>query len=361
MALAAYGSSRFVRRLERAIDWKGALPVIRRDWFDFGITPRHPSLVSREFQKEFGPARISGGPVTEREADLAFALQEVTAGAVVRLATWAGRATRAKNIVIGGGVALNCVIASRVRREGPFERLFIPPGPNDSGTSIGASMLGGIQLHPHTRPASLTSAFLGPEYSDDDVIRAANGLGLKFSVISNREEAAAKLLLGGEIVGWFQGRLEFGPRALGNRSLLADPSNPNAGHLVNEIVKHRQSFRPFAPAVLADRAADIFEMTEPIPFMTEVARVRPSWRDRIVAVIHADGTARVQTVSEEVSPKFYRLIEIFARGGGVPLLLNTSLNGPDEPIVCTPDHALKLFVGSKLRHLFIGDVLFQKG
>lgn len=242
----------------------------------------------------------------------------------------------------------------RVLRESPFERVHVPYAPGDSGAAIGAGLLAaGVRPQPNTHP----SPYLGPAFTEEQILRDLAGCGLQAARPADIHRATARLIAAGEIVGWVQGAMELGPRALGHRSILADPRRADMQARVNQTVKYRETFRPFAPAVLAERASEWFEDAHPSPYMSFALRVRDP---RIPAVTHVDGTGRLQTVSRDASPSFHRLISTFADETGIPVVLNTSFNVRGEPIVCSPTDAIRCFFGSGLQHLAIGPFLVSK-
>lgn len=296
--------------------------------------------------------------------DLAWRIQDDTERALIVRANALHELTGAKNLVLAGGVALNCVANTKILAETPFERVFIQPAAGDDGIALGCAAYGHLALLGGDRPAELRSVALGRDYPEEDRAQAVAGVGLKIAATRVRTpdaiQRAAKMLADGEILGWHHGRSEFGPRALGQRSILADPRDPKMKDLVNERVKHRQGFRPFAPAVLAERAHEYFEGETESLFMILTMRVRPEMRDVIPSIMHVDGTARVQTVCREDHPCFYALIEAFAEITGVPVLLNTSFNLRGEPIVETPHDAVDTFLRTHLDALILGDHVVRK-
>ena len=262
---------------------------------------------------------------------------------------------------MAGGVALNCSTNWRIKEHGPFEELFIPPAPHDAGTAVGAALVvdGGAAA---AASRSNQTPFLGPDYSDADIERAIRDHGVTARRVSDPARTAACLLAGGNIVGWFQGQLEFGPRALGNRSLLADPRRADSRRRMNRSVKRRETFRPFAPSVLAERCGEWFEIGRPSPsygYMLFACPVKAGMAERIPAVVHEDGTARIQIVDAASNPRYHALIESFERLTGVPLVLNTSFND-SEPIVCSPAHALRTFAATDIDALIVGDYIVDK-
>jgi carbamoyltransferase len=258
-------------------------------------------------------------------------------------------------------VALNCVANGKILREGPFEHLFIQPAAGDAGGAIGVASYIYHTLTQHERSFVMRHAFTGPEYGPEEIRDFLTGNGIPFVELEREEllPRVAQLIVEQNVIGWFQGRMEFGPRALGNRSILADARNPENKDRVNLKIKFREGFRPFAPSVLADRCSEYFELTEPSPFMLLVAQVRPDKRI-IPSVTHVDGSARVQTVERDTNPLFYDLIAAFDRLTGVPVIINTSFNVRGEPIVCTPADAYRCFVQTGMDYLVLGNCLLDK-
>ena len=359
MGLAGFGQPRYAAALERVVGLQrdGSL---RLDLRYFHPAFKGPQYLHRKFAEAFGPPRRPGEPMTERHADLAASLQEVLERSALRLAATLHRLTGARALCVAGGVGLNCRMNGRLLREGPFQQLFVPPGPHDAGCAMGAALLSYYALVKEGKRVPLTSAALGPQFTDDEIRRALEAGKIRYEEPEEITEEVAASLARGEIVGWFQGRMEWGPRALGSRSILANATKPEMPELVNRLIKHREAFRPFAPAVLAERAHDYFELDQPSPFMQFVAPVRAERRHEIPAVVHVDGTARVQTVTQEATPLFWRLLKSVEARTGVPLVLNTSFNVDGEPIVCTPEDALRTFFSSGLDVLAIGRCLVRK-
>jgi carbamoyltransferase len=309
-------------------------------------------------------AAWENSPAREHWQDLCRQVQDDTERVLLERARWLHEATGAKNLCIAGGVALNCVANGRIVREGPFENVWIQPAAGDDGIAIGCAYYGHLALRQQQRNYVMRHAYLGRRYGREDEQKVFNSWAAwvvtRHERIADIAAATAERLAAGKIVGWFQGGSEFGPRALGNRSILADPRSPAMKDLLNARVKHRQSFRPFAPAVLAERSHEIFEDDARSPFMLLSMQVRPDWQTRIPAIVHADGSARVQTVDRETNPVFHALIEAFAKRTGVPVLLNTSFNVRGEPIVETPTDAMKCFLATDIDVLVIHDLLIEK-
>jgi len=296
--------------------------------------------------------------------DLAWRVQRDTEEVLLERARRLASRTGSRRVALAGGVALNCVANGRLLLEGPFEEVFVQPAAGDDGIALGCALYGDAVLRGRGRRWRMEHAYLGAPYDDARVSAALGGLGTRLAVSRRRPtdlaDETAELLAAGRVVGWFQGGSEFGPRALGHRSILADPRDPLMRDRVNARVKHRQAFRPFAPVVLAERAREWFELPVESPYMLLAGRVLPDARARVPAIVHVDGTARVQTLRRETNPGLYAVIEAFARRTGVPMLLNTSFNDRGEPLVETPRNAVDCFLGTELDALALHDRLLVK-
>ncbi len=303
-------------------------------------------------------------PNMQHWQDLAWRVQDDTETVLLHRARWLRETTGAKNLCLAGGVALNCVANGRLAREAGFENVWVQPAAGDDGIAIGAAYYGRLQLQGKPRGYVQTHAYYGRTYKDDEV-RDATGRWL-VRLVTNIKRSddicreTAKALSEGKVVGWFQGGSEYGPRALGNRSIIADPRTPEMKDILNKRVKHRQAFRPFAPIVLEERAAEIFEGAGDSPFMLMAKPVAKAWRDRIPAIVHVDGTARVQTVNQQQNPMLYRLLKEFEARTGVPVLLNTSFNVKGEPIVERPHEAVECFLTTGIDYLALHDTQLTK-
>ncbi len=363
MGLAALGTPRYADQVRRMVRVEGGRFRLDLGCFNFQYADKGVWFGPR-FAELFGPPRRPEEPIEgERFADLAASFQRVTEEvglALVRDLVKTGGGSR--KLCLAGGVALNAVLNGKILAETDVEEVFVQPAASDAGAALGAA----LYLH-HTLPGArrtppLRDVYLGPEFSEEEIVTALQGSGLLFEKPSGLEAAVAELLAAGKVVAWFQGRMEYGPRALGNRSILADPRRAAMKETVNSQVKFREAFRPFAPAVLAERAGEYFAMPAggAFPFMTVVLPVRAEKRGVIPAVTHADGTARLQTVERAVNPRLHALLEAFDRLTGVPVLLNTSFNLAGEPIVCTPADAISTFRHSGLDALVLGDYLCRK-
>jgi carbamoyltransferase len=296
--------------------------------------------------------------------DMAWRVQADTERVLLDRARWLRETTGAKNLCIAGGVALNCVANGRILREAGYDNVWIQPAAGDNGIAIGCAYYGHLAVHKKPRSFVMEHAYTGITYPDETARAAADNwlvrLQTRNTVSDDICAETAKLLAEGNIFGWFQGGSEFGPRALGNRSILADPRKPEMKDLVNARVKFRQAFRPFAPIVLAERVNEIFECDAESPFMLIAAPVRPEWKDRIPAIVHVDGSARLQTVRRETNERLYRLLQEFEKLTGVPVLLNTSFNIRGQPIVETPKDAVECFLSTGIDCLALHDMLIRK-
>jgi carbamoyltransferase len=303
-------------------------------------------------------------PAMPHWEDLAWRVQDDTERVLLARAVWLREATGAKNLCLAGGVALNCVANGRIAREAGYENVWIQPAAGDDGVAIGCAYYGHLALQKKPRSFVMRHAYVGREYTEEDVRAVADRrlvrLATRSAASTDICRDTAQVLAEGHVVGWFQGRSEFGPRALGNRSILADPRTAGMKDHLNARVKHRQPFRPFAPIVLAERAHEIFADHRESPFMLLAEHVRPEWRERIAAIVHVDGSARLQTVRQEHNPRLYGLLKAFDALTGVPVLLNTSFNVKGEPIVETPQDALECFLATGIDYLAIHDRLISK-
>jgi len=360
MALAALGDpERFTPIFRRIVRCRpGGRFEIAPGYFDHHI--EHRKLTTPRFTDVFGPPRGRHDPFEQRHYDLAAALQIVTEETVLHMVRHLHDRTGAKNLSLGGGVALNCAMNGRLAREGPFEQLYIPPPAGDAGAALGAALHVHRTLLGGRRPEPLTHAYWGPSYSSAACRAAVERRGLPYRRSETPAADAARLVADGKVVGWFQGRIEMGPRALGARSIVADPRDKASADRVNDQVKHREPYRPFAPSVLAEHAHELFDTTQDSPFMLMAYHCRPAMQDRIPAVCHVDGTGRVQSVGPEAHPRWRQLLEAFHEISGVPAVLNTSFNRNGEPIVCSPDDALDCFTGSRMDALVLDDLVLTR-
>lgn len=327
------------------------------------IVPRWTEEFNRPYVMD-SSEKWETSPSMKHWEDLAWRVQDDTEKVLLARANWLREKTGAKNLCIAGGVALNCVANGRVAREAGFDNVWIQPAAGDDGIAIGCALYGYLEVLKQKRSFVMTHAYVGRKYSDQEVHDASQRPLTRLQTTQVKSDNicrdTAKLLADQKVIGWFQDRSEFGPRALGNRSLIADPRKPEMKDILNSRVKHRQPFRPFAPIVLYERANEIFEGDEDSPYMLIAKNVYPAWRDKIPAIVHVDGTARVQTVREETNPMLYRLLKEFEALTGVPVLINTSFNVKGEPIVETPHDAVVCFMTTGVDYLALHDTLISK-
>ncbi len=373
MGLSAYGEPRFLDRLEQlcAIGDDGALTLDEK----FFCFQRHPTRsFTPALEALLGPARVPGAalhlPARDEEdrrfADIAASLQKLTERYLLALSHRAKALTFERNLALAGGVALNCVANRHLQTHGPFEQLFVQPAAGDAGGSLGAAQWATHVLHGLPRVAAMRHAFLGAAYAPTEIARFLTDCRVAYHAFDSRADLVdevARLLSEQQVGGWFQGRFEWGPRALGARSIIADARDPKAQDRVNRKIKFRESFRPFAPAVLAEEAARWFDVSptdQLAPFMCSVVPVRPETRERLPAITHVDGTARVQVVHAEDNPAFHALVDAFRRRTGVGVLLNTSMNLKDEPLCASPAEAYAVFARSELDFLVLENCLIER-
>jgi carbamoyltransferase len=387
MGLAPYGEPKYAQLIkDHLIDIKedGSF-ALDMSYFNYctGLT-----MTNQKFDKLFGgPARSAESTLTQREMDLAASIQVVTEEIVIKLAKGIAKSTGQKNLCLAGGVALNCVANGKLLRENVFKKIWIQPAAGDAGGAIGAAlgayhiMLGG-KRKVASGSDGMKGSYLGPSYSQKAIEERLTTIGAVFATLGDIEliDATAKALAEGKTVGWHQGRMEFGPRALGGRSILADPRSPSVQKLLNIKVKYRESFRPFAPSVLREDVMEWFDIDADSPYMLLVADVAKSkqqsmteeqqnlfgidklnvLRSSIPAVTHVDYSARVQTVHSETNPKYHKLIKRFKELTGCPVLVNTSFNVRGEPLVSTPEDAFKCFMGTEIEVLVVGSSVLYK-
>jgi carbamoyltransferase len=387
MGLAPYGTSKYEKIIrDNLIDLKpdGSFRL-NLDYFNYctGLT-----MTNRRFDALFGaPPRNPETGLEQKHMDIAASIQAVLEDAVLRLTRSLADETGMDNLCLAGGVALNCVANGRVLRDGRFRNIWVQPAAGDAGGALGAA-LAVYHIHEGQKRAlpnaidGMQGAFLGPEFDQSDIDKRLTAVGAHFSTVSRNDmlDMTAKALAGGEAIGWFQGRMEFGPRALGNRSILGDPRSPTMQKTLNLKVKYRESFRPFAPSVLREELANWFDLNVDSPYMLMVAPVaQPHVRDMgpeeqalfgidklnvvrssIPAVTHVDYSARVQTVHRDTNPIYHELISRFHRLTGCPVVINTSFNIRSEPIVCTPEDAFRCFMGTDLDLLVVGNSMLRK-
>ena len=330
----------------------------------FGF-PRFRGPYSKKFVAAFGEPREKSrnAKFEQNHLDVAAAFQENLEESLLHIAKQLRQRTHEDYLVISGGVALNSVANGRLVRESGFKDVYVMPAAGDNGTAIGAAFYVENQILGRPRTFVHDDPFVGTQYSDAEIRKVLDDSKLTYTVLPDGEveSTAAELLHAGAIIGWFQGRMEIGPRALGNRSILADPTLPDMKDKINAEVKHREAFRPFAPSCPIEDTPRYFEQNVADPFMLKVCDVRPEMRDSLPAITHVDGTARLQTVHSETNPRYYRLLKEFEKLSGFPVLLNTSFNVMGEPIVESPEDAVRCFFSTGLDYLVVGNCLLRKG
>ena len=378
MGLGAYGEPEFIEGFREIVRSNGTRFHLglqyfthhrtgpEMSWAEADKMPVLGRMYSEEMAKKFGPVRAPEAPIEQRHKNLACSLQarleEVYLGMLRRLAEETGL----KSVCLAGGVAFNCVANGKIPRSTGFENVYVHPAAGDAGLAVGAAQFVWHQLLGNPRRFQMEHAYWGPEFSRQEIRLAVEEARLAENGCMVRElgepellEKTAAMVAEGKILGWFQGRAEWGPRALGNRSIVADPRRPEMKDLLNRRIKHRESFRPFAPSILAEKTAEWFEQAHPSPFMTMAYAVRREKRDKIPAPTHVDGTGRLQTVTPAANPRYWKLIREFERQTGVPVVLNTSFND-NEPIVCKPQEAIDCFERTQMDALVLGDFLITR-
>lgn len=364
MGLAAYGTPKYANAMRRLVQthdrdlvrldttyFTHAAQGVEMIWED--LRPHLAQLWSFELADLLGPPRSGGAPIEDRHRDLAASAIAVLSDLLIEIAQHLHTQVPSDTLCYTGTVALNALANAELARRGPFKRVIVPPAPGDAGAALGAAFLAHARAT-GAKPPALAGPFLGPAFEDHEIETAVRRSGLPVEIVADPAAAAVQLLLEGNVVGWFQGAMEWGPRALGNRSILADPRSIDVREKVNTRVKLRAAFRPYACAMTAEAAPEWLAETPDSPYLSYVLPVRADKRAAIPAVVHHDGTARVQTVTASANPLFHRLLTQFGEATGVPVLLNTSFN-KDEPIVCTPDDALNCFRQTRLDACIIGN------
>jgi carbamoyltransferase len=345
MALASFGQPHYLN------DFREIIQVDNNGQY---------TIANIRLDERFGPPRRKGEPFEQRHYDLAHSLQLALEEATLKLVNWFYKTTRIDRLCLAGGVALNCVMNARLRDRGPFKSIWVQPAAGDAGTALGAAMWIDVQQRSASaRKFLMDHAFLGPAYSDDEIEQFLRWSSLPYRRANDLAAEVADLLAQDKVIGWFQGRMEFGPRALGARSILASPLHASMQARLNEI-KDREDFRPVAPVVLEEEAGNWFAGARKSPFMLFVYDVLPARTEQIPAVRHVDNTARIQTINHGQHPLYYDLLKAFQKRTGIPVLVNTSFNTRGEPIVCTPRDAIECFWSSPLDALAIGPFILEK-
>ncbi len=365
MGLAAYGKPKYLDRLKKLIDVKadGSF-ALEMSYFRFHYGMQ---MFSRKFFQEFGKPRKPETEITQYHKDMAASLQKLFEEVLLKICNYLYELTGAENLCFAGGAALNSVANGKILKNTPFKSIYIQPEAGDGGGSLGAAYFAYNSILKNPRTYIQTTSCFGPSYSREEV---ETFLGQKQIVYREYPEErklveeAAKLIADNQVVGWFSGRMEWGPRALGSRSILSNPTNPQMQEILNLKVKHREPFRPFAPVVAVEDAAEYFESDNPLPipadFMLMVYPIRQDKQSLIPAVTHVDGSGRLQTIRAEQNPRYYKLIKAFAKLSGAPILINTSFNIRGEPIVCTPEDAYRCMMGTGIDYLVIENFIVKR-
>jgi carbamoyltransferase len=371
MGLSAYGEPRFVEKVRNVVGTENDQCRLNLDYFThhskgvemtwYGGEPTLGAIFSHKMSQDFGEPRAPRSEIQQRDKDLAASVQLVLEENYFTLLNFVQRQTGTAAVCLAGGVALNCVANGMIFERTKFRNVYVQPAAHDAGTSIGAALYVQHQELKLPRSFEMRHVYYGPEYSDSKILHDLESAGCKYHKLVEDDliGRTAEALAQGKIVGWFQGRMEFGPRALGNRSILADPRRKDMKAILNDRIKYREPFRPFCPSILAERVSEYFETDYPSPFMVMAYKIKPEQRERIPAVTHGDGTGRLQTVEREVNPQYWNLIHKFEEVTGVPVLLNTSFN-ENEPIVQTPAQAIDCFLRTQMDVLSIGGFLLRK-
>lgn len=379
MGLAAYGQPSHLQEFRRIVLTNGSLGFrlgleyfahhregAEMSWRDADRTPVLGRLFSGHLEERLGATRPADAPLEQRHMDLAATLQARLEEVLFENLNALHRQTRQKNLCLAGGVAFNCLANGKIFDRTPFECVFVQPAAGDAGLAIGAAYYVYHEVLGRPRDFVMEHSYWGPGYSAREVRTAIEasqlaGAGVEIAELPEDQlvRAAAERIAAGDILGWFSGRAEWGPRALGNRSILADPRSPDMKETLNARIKHREMFRPFAPSILAEHVGEFFENSHPSPFMTFAYSVRPEKRSALVAPTHVDGTGRLQTVEREANPRYWKLIREFGNLTGVPAVVNTSFND-NEPIVCRPQEAIDCFLRTRMDTLVLGDFLIRR-
>jgi carbamoyltransferase len=374
MGLAPYGTDALRSWADELVELTDDGFTLRPGWLlpfgkteGFTIDAQGVATVQRlwgeRMRERFGEPRDPAAEITQRDMDIAWGVQHAFERAYLHLARrLAAAVPGTTDLVLAGGCALNSVANGMLEHETPFRRSVVQPAAGDDGLALGAALYASQAVLKDGPRHELPNAYLGPEYSEAEIRRALDAAGVRAERLDRdaRLDATADAIAAGDVVGWFNGRMEWGPRALGARSILAHPGRTDMKDILNARIKRREWFRPFAPAVRAERQGELFDSAHPSPFMLHVHQVRPEWRDRLPAVTHVDGTGRLQTVTRAASPDYYDVIARFEARTGLPVVLNTSFN-ENEPVVCRPEEAISCFLRTRMDVLVIGDFVVRKG
>jgi carbamoyltransferase len=362
MGLAAYGKPRYLDKFRRLVELRpDGTYRLDTSYFTVQHSPgRYVGYVTKKFTDLFGPPRKPDSELTAEHQDIAASLQEMLEEVLFHMLRHLHQSTGSKKLCLAGGVAQNSVMCGKITRETSFNEVFIQPASGDNGCSLGAAEWVHNEVLNLPRSAPFPGCDLGPEYSEKEILALLEVAKLRYRCSADVAHDTAKLIAEGRIIGWFQGRMEWGARALGHRSILADVTNPEMTNIVNRYVKHREDFRPFAPACIAEAAEQFFDTGGPTPYMLKVIPARARAKQLMPAIVHVDDSARLQTVTRESNPLFYRLLEEMQHLKGVPCVLNTSFNIKGEPIVCSPMDAVKCWASTGIDVLVLGPFILEK-
>ena len=367
MGLSSYGKPKYYDLiLENLIDVKKDGSIhLNMDYFAFTYDK---VMTNQKFSELFGiKRRNEDAEMKQIHFDIGASVQKVLEDVLLRMVEYLYQKTKSKNLCLGGGVALNGVANYRILKESSFDNIHIPPSPGDAGSAVGAAQYLYYSHHKQNRKMEsdttkriIENVYVGPSFSSDEIRKFLDGKNLKYEIFNDDElvKHCAKLIMEGNVVGWYQGKMEWGPRALGNRSILADPRQKEMKDILNEKIKHRESFRPFAPSILEEYTSEYFDMDIPSPYMLMVSPVKKP--EKIPAVTHVDGTGRLQTVSKNSNPLYYKLINEFYNLTGIPIIINTSMNVKGEPIVNTPEQAYNMLTKTDMDCVFLGNFMVKK-
>jgi carbamoyltransferase len=372
MGLAPYGKDTYIDEIRKIVNFKNGNFQMDMSYFkplgsNQGMQILRDGTVqlmphfSNKMEKLFGAPREPHSEITQRDMDLAYAMQQVFEEAFFQFANTMHERVPEENLTMAGGCALNSVANGKIFSRTPFRRTWIQPAAGDEGLAIGAALYTYHSVLKQPRCEQKDGAYLGPEFSESQIESALKSASMEYTRLERGPllDVVSDEMVKGNVVGWFQGRMEWGPRALGNRSIVAHPGLPEMKDVLNARIKHREWFRPFAPAILAEAQNDYFDHDHPSPYMLHVYKIRPEKRQHLCAVNHVDNTGRLQTVARDENPLYYELIETFGKKTGIPVILNTSFN-ENEPIVCTPQEAIDCFQRTKMDVLAIGSFVASK-
>ena len=354
MGLAAYGVPEYYDKFKEVIrfDQKTGELRVNLDYFTYYLWS--PRRYADLFLQTFGPERHADDELTERHINLAASFQKRVEEIGMEMAVWLHEKTGSKALCLSGGVFMNSRMNGLLLKDSPFDQVWVQPSADDAGGSLGSCFFYWHQVLGKEREFIMEHDYWGPEFADDEIRKVLDDSLVAYEKLENPEKEAAAAIAAGRVIAWFQGRMEFGQRALGNRSILADARDPQMKDKINRLIKHREWYRPFAPAVLAEDQGEYFELDSPSEYMQMVFPIKKAKREIIPAVVHADGTGRVQTIHQETNPRYWNLVNEFKKLTGVSVILNTSFNDNDEPIVCTPRDALRTFYCTGLQELYLG-------